>query len=110
MKTSPHISAVVHAHGVASGRYLYHVGWEACRLRNGKIRYGGSGFYESFPLNEDGTPIPALPAYMVGYLYEWVPSRVRTLSPGCHDPLEWHVVASWLNEPIVAINFKASHQ
>jgi hypothetical protein len=78
---------------------LYHVGWYACRVSNGAIQYGGSGFYESFASG------PGVPNYIVGYLYRWAPTQTRTLQPGCSNPLQWHVVAAWPNEPVVVINY-----
>jgi hypothetical protein len=65
----------------------------------GGIRYGGSGFYEGFS-NE-----PGFDNYLVGQLMYWVPSAGNKLRPGCSSPLEWHVIAGWLNEPVVTVDY-----
>jgi hypothetical protein len=95
----PPVSAVVSSHWGSSQGPLYHVGWYACRLGNGTVQYGGSGFYEGL------APSPDLPNYLVGYLYGWTPTWSTVLKPGCSNPLEWHVVAGWLNRPVVTINY-----
>jgi hypothetical protein len=96
----PPVSAVVHPTTAQRPGDLYHVGWYACRMANGQTQFGGSGFYE-------GPPGPqGIPPYLVGYLYLWVPSQSRLLQPGCSSPIEWHVVAGWLNQPVVRINYR----
>jgi hypothetical protein len=102
LRRSPPVSAVVHPASSQQRGDLYHVGWYACRLANGQIQFGGSGFYEG-PPGPDG-----IPPYLVGYLYLWVPSSGRGLQPGCSSPMEWHVVAGWPNQPVVRINYRSA--
>jgi hypothetical protein len=98
----PPVSAVVRPSAGQQRGDLYHVGWYACRMPNGQIQFGGSGFYE-------GPPGPqGIPPYLVGYLYFWAPSQSRVLQPGCSSPVEWHVVAGWLNQPVVRITYRSA--
>lgn len=95
----PRMSAVLQPATRHQRGALYHVGWFSCRLGNGQARYGGSGFYEDFPTPGPGPPL------LVGYLYLWVPTSSKVLRPGCGAPLEWHVVAGWVNQSVVTIDY-----
>jgi len=97
--SSPPVSAVLHPATSQQRGDLYHAGWYACRMANGQIQFGGSGFYE-------GPPGPqGIPPFLFGYLYFWAPSQSRVLQPGCSSPLEWHVVAGWLNQPVARVDY-----
>jgi hypothetical protein len=99
--SSPPVSAVLHPATSQQRGDLYHVGWYECRMANGQIHFGGSGFYEG-PSGPQG-----IAPFLFGYLYFWAPSQSRVLRPGCSSPMEWHVVAGWPNQPVVRINYKA---
>jgi hypothetical protein len=99
VRTGGAVSALVMPPAMQARGPLLHVGWFSCRLLNGAILYGGSGFYETL------SPGPGLPSYVVGDLYGWTPSWTRRLTPGCAHPVEWHLVAGWLNQPVFTISY-----
>jgi hypothetical protein len=95
------MARVIPARNSGSGP-LYHADWWSCRMPDGMLSYGGSGFYELSP------PSAAFPPLLVGVFNAWLPARGTVLRPGCASPVEWHGVAGWLGRPVMQITYRRS--
>lgn len=100
LTTSPVVSVTVRPpSGMKHGSHLSYVDWYTCPLASGGASYGGSGFYEDF------SPSPDFPDLLIGYPYGWTRTRQAHIIPGCARPLEWHMVAGWLNQPVAVLSY-----
>jgi hypothetical protein len=98
-QTEGTVSARVRPAGPEDRGPLYHDGWYACPLPGGGKWYGGSSWYEQISTSPNGLSI------IIGTPYGWKPTHSHLLKPGCAQPIEWHVVAGWLGQPAVAVDF-----
>jgi hypothetical protein len=102
LRDGAHVMARIVPELRAGSGPLYRADWWSCRLPDGLLSYGGSGFYEMSP------PSAAFPPMLVGAFNAWLPARGTVLRPGCASPVDWHAVAGWLGHPVVQINYGRS--
>jgi len=104
LRRASSVYADVHLPIGAANKPILYSDWYRCQS-GGKTTIGGQGFEVTPPSD------PILPATFLSHAVDWSALRGMRIRPGCSHPLEWHVIAAQLDQPVSnVIRYSGQHQ
>lgn len=104
LRRASSVYADVHLPIGAANKPILYSDWYRC-WSGGKATIGGQGFEVTPPSDS------ILPPTFLSHAVDWSALHGTRIRPGCSHPLEWHVIAAQLNQPVSnVITYGGQHQ